>query len=60
LIIGLILPYDQGVVEKLQNLGVSDLVFKAKDGMFYGIVAVCVVGLAWSVWQSKRETSHND
>jgi K(+)-stimulated pyrophosphate-energized sodium pump len=59
LIIGLILPYDKGVVEKLQSLGVSDLVYKAKDQMFYIIVAVCVVGLAWSVWQSKRESKHD-
>jgi K(+)-stimulated pyrophosphate-energized sodium pump len=61
LIIGLILPYDHGVVEKLQSLGVPGLVSKSKnDGMFIGIVVVCVLGLAWSIWQSKRESKHQD
>jgi K(+)-stimulated pyrophosphate-energized sodium pump len=59
LIIGLILPYDKLVVGKLTDHGVKGLVAKAPDMQFWIVVAVCVVGLAWAVWQSKRETSHN-
>ena len=55
LIIGLILPYDKQVVETLKNFGVKDLVSKPLDGFYWGAVAVCVVGLFWAVWQSKRE-----
>jgi hypothetical protein len=33
---------------------------KAPDGLFWGVIAVCVVGLTWAVWQSKRESKHND
>ena len=55
LIIGLILPYDTHVVEKLQQIGVN-IVPKARDNFFWIAIAVCVVGLAWSLWQSKRET----
>ncbi len=55
LIIGLILPYDQQVVKKLTELGVPELLYKQRDNFFWGAVAVCVVGLLWAVWQSKRE-----
>ncbi len=56
LIIGLILPYDRGVVEKLQNLGVREAAQKPLDMLFWGVVIVAILGLVWSVWQSKRET----
>jgi hypothetical protein len=59
LIIGLILPYDAGVVDKLKGIGVN-VTAKLHDGTSYGIIAVCVVGLAWAVWQSKRESKHQD
>jgi K(+)-stimulated pyrophosphate-energized sodium pump len=59
LIIGLILPYDKLVVGKLTDHGVKGLVAKAPDMQFWVVVVVCVLGLAWAVWQSKRETSHN-
>jgi len=56
LIIGLILPYDKLVVGKLTDEHVRGLVSKAPDMQFWIVIAVCVVGLAWAVWQSKRET----
>jgi K(+)-stimulated pyrophosphate-energized sodium pump len=59
LIIGLILPYDKTVISKLSDIGV-EVTEKARGGMFYGIVTVCVLGLAWSIWQSKRESKHQD
>ncbi len=59
LIIGLILPYDKLVVGKLAAVDVKNVVAKAPDTQFWVVIAVCVVGLAWAVWQSKRETSHN-
>jgi K(+)-stimulated pyrophosphate-energized sodium pump len=59
LIIGLILPYDTEVIGKLQTIGVT-VTEKARGGLFWGVIAVCVVGLIWAVWQSKRESSHND
>jgi K(+)-stimulated pyrophosphate-energized sodium pump len=55
LIIGLILPYDKGVVEKLKSLGV-EATFKTADALFWGVIVVGVLGLIWSQWQSKRET----
>lgn len=59
LIIGLILPYDKGMIEKMsdawQKQHFADGI-TARDGMFWTIIIVCVVGLAWAVWQSKKET----
>lgn len=55
LIIGLILPYDQGVIARLKTVGV-DVPGKAHDTTFWIVVAVCVVGLVWAIWQSKRES----
>jgi K(+)-stimulated pyrophosphate-energized sodium pump len=57
LIIGLILPYDKVMVEKLKSLDVKEAVFKPTDAMFWGIVIVGMLGLIWSQWQSKREES---
>jgi K(+)-stimulated pyrophosphate-energized sodium pump len=55
LIIGLILPYDKTVIQKLSSLGIH-VSASTRDGLFWGTVLVCVFGLAWAVWQSKRET----
>jgi len=55
LIIGLILPYDKGVIE---ILGKRDIVVtpKSHDMLFWGAIIVGIIGLVWAVWQSKRET----
>ena len=55
LIVALILPYDKQVVDALQKLDVQ-VTFKPHDELYWGAIAVCVVGLAWAIWQSKRET----
>jgi K(+)-stimulated pyrophosphate-energized sodium pump len=55
LIVGLILPYDRTVVDRLQKIGV-EVTFKPLDALFWIAVIVCVVGLVWAVWQSKRES----
>jgi len=55
LIIGLILPYDRVVVDRLRTFNVH-VTLKEHDGLYWGAIAVCVVGLLWAVWQSKRET----
>ncbi len=60
LIIGLILPYDQIVSNKLiKDGGVKNLVPKAHDPQYWVIIAVGLIGLAWAIWQSKRESKHN-
>jgi K(+)-stimulated pyrophosphate-energized sodium pump len=67
LIIGLILPYDTVVLDKLRALndptvqqGLKDFgVEEASRSLgptFWIIVGVAALGLIWSVWQSKRET----
>jgi len=58
LIIGLILPYDKGVIDKLKNVGV-EVAYKPHDTMFWSVVGVCILGLIWAIWQSKRETKHD-
>ena len=58
LIIGLILPYDKVVVDKLAGENVS-VVFKPHDMQFWIVIAICVLGLVWAVWQSKRESKHS-
>ncbi len=55
LIIPLILPFDHAVVDKLKSIGVTGLVEEPLNNFYWGAVAVCVLGLLWSVWQSKRE-----
>jgi K(+)-stimulated pyrophosphate-energized sodium pump len=59
LIIGLILPYDKLVVDKLTNIGVKDVAYKPHDMQFWIVIGVCVLGLVWAVWQSKRESKHD-
>jgi K(+)-stimulated pyrophosphate-energized sodium pump len=56
LIIGLILPYDRGVIDLLGKHGVH-VTLKAHDMMFWGAIVVGICGLVWAVWQSKRETA---
>jgi K(+)-stimulated pyrophosphate-energized sodium pump len=58
LIVGLILPFDHKLVEKLQQVNV-DVVPKAHGPAFWIVILVCIGGLAWAVWQSKRETKFN-
>jgi K(+)-stimulated pyrophosphate-energized sodium pump len=58
LIIGLILPYDGGVINKLKEVDVS-VTFKPHDTMFWCVIIVGLLGLIWAVWQSKRETKHD-
>ncbi len=56
LIIGLILPYDGHLLDKLKDLGLAlPVAFKEHDGLFWGAIIVCSIGLIWAVWQSKRE-----
>jgi len=55
LIIGLILPYDKGVLRLLEKQGVT-VSPKGHDTLFWGVIIVSIVGLVWAVWQSKRET----
>ncbi len=55
LIIGLILPYDKVMVGALQKLGVN-VTAKPYDQMYWIIIVVCVLGLIWAQWQSKRES----
>ena len=55
LIIGLSLPYDAKVVQKLQDLGVV-VTAKEFDSLFWGVIVVGLVGLVWSVWRSKQES----
>jgi K(+)-stimulated pyrophosphate-energized sodium pump len=55
LIIGLILPYDAGVIAKLQSVNV-EVIHKSRDLLFWGVILVCAVGLSWSVWRSKKES----
>ena len=59
LIIGLILPYDKLVVDKLTEGGVDVHRSKPHDTQFWVVIAVCILGLAWAVWQSKRESKHD-
>jgi K(+)-stimulated pyrophosphate-energized sodium pump len=56
LIIGLILPYDTHAIEKLKQIGVN-VTPAASSGLFWGVIVVGFLGLAWAVWQSKRETA---
>ena len=55
LIIGLILPYDKGVLRMLEKQGVT-VSPKGHDMLFWVVIIVGIVGLVWAVWQSKRET----
>jgi K(+)-stimulated pyrophosphate-energized sodium pump len=58
LIIGLILPYDSRLIDKLAGVGLK-LPGISKplplDSLFWGAIIVCGIGLIWAIWQSKRE-----
>ncbi|MGD0653919.1 MAG: sodium-translocating pyrophosphatase [Thermoguttaceae bacterium] len=67
LIIGLILPYDTLVLDKLRalndpkvNEGLEALkvqtAARSPDLLFWTLIIISVIGLLWAVWQSKRET----
>ena len=55
LLIGLILPYDSYVLSQLELHGVH-VTQKGFDMLFWGAILISIAGLAWAVWQSKRET----
>jgi K(+)-stimulated pyrophosphate-energized sodium pump len=55
LIIGLILPYDSRLLGKLADLHLFPAVLKPLDNLFWGAIIVCVLGLIWAIWQSKRD-----
>jgi K(+)-stimulated pyrophosphate-energized sodium pump len=59
LIIGLILPYDTLVCNKLTAGGVKGIVEKSHDTQFWVVIGVGLLLLIWAVWQSKRETKHD-
>ncbi len=59
LIIGLILPFDKAVAAKLETVGVHVKTVEWQTSQqFWIVVGICVVGLIWAVWQSKREAKH--
>ncbi len=58
LIIGLILPYDKLVVDNLAKNDVH-VVFKPHDMQYWVVIVIGLLGLAWAVWQSKREGKHD-
>ncbi len=58
LIIGLTLPYDQKFVKHLQSLNVP-IVGNDRGPAYWIIIFICLGGLVWAVWQSKREARHN-
>jgi len=47
------------VIEKLRGQGVH-VTSKAPDALFWGVIVVGLLGLAWSIWQSKRETPEHE
>jgi K(+)-stimulated pyrophosphate-energized sodium pump len=67
LIIGLILPYDTLVLDKLRALNDSkvnegleamkvQVASRSPDLLFWSMIIVSAIGLLWAVWQSKRDT----
>jgi K(+)-stimulated pyrophosphate-energized sodium pump len=59
LILGLVLPYDTATLEVLRKHGVN-VAEKPLDAVFWGVMIVGLLGLAWSIWQSKRESPEHD
>ncbi|HEX7378547.1 MAG TPA: sodium/proton-translocating pyrophosphatase [Pirellulales bacterium] len=59
LIIGLILPYDSDLIHRMGDAW-REMHFpdgaRGHDGLFWGAIAISALGLAWAIWQSKRET----
>ena len=59
LIIGLILPYDSRLLEQMKSTWESSKISiqtPSSGTIRYAAIAVCVLGLAWAIWQSKRES----
>jgi K(+)-stimulated pyrophosphate-energized sodium pump len=59
LIIGLVLPYDSELIGALQSTWEKEgkhIVVQPQDLLFWGAIAVSIIGLTWSIWRSKRET----
>jgi len=54
LLLGLIMPYDHSLIAKLQKINVP-VTAVTRGPAYWIIIAVCIAGLAWAVWQSKRE-----
>jgi K(+)-stimulated pyrophosphate-energized sodium pump len=59
LILGLVLPYDVSTLTALRKHGVN-VAEKPLDAVFWGVIIVGLLGLAWAIWQSKRETPEHD
>jgi K(+)-stimulated pyrophosphate-energized sodium pump len=55
LIVGLILPYDHDLVKELQEFNVP-VTANGYGPAYFAVVAICLAGLIWAVWQSKRDT----
>ena len=47
------------VCDKLTDGGVTGIVQKAHDTQYWVVIVIGVLGLAWAVWQSKRESKHD-
>ena len=61
LIIGLILPFDTRVTDKLADVGVHVKTVDWRNSQqFWIVIAISAFGLIWAVWQSKRESKHVD
>src|SRR5207249_799557 len=59
LIIGLVLPYDKELIEKMPLAWQTQHFPKGAtlhDLLLWGAIAVSIIGLTWSIWQSKRDT----
>jgi K(+)-stimulated pyrophosphate-energized sodium pump len=56
LIIGLILPFDKKMLDLLSSRGVPVGDLKGNNTMYWVVIGICVLGLLWALWQSKRET----
>ncbi|HUY31188.1 MAG TPA: sodium-translocating pyrophosphatase [Pirellulales bacterium] len=59
LIIGLVLPYDSGLIGEMP-IAWQTLHFpkgaQLPDMLYWGAIAVSIIGLIWAIWQSKRDT----
>jgi len=59
LIIGLTLPYDSDLIDALKGAWEKEgkhVVAQSHDTLYWGAIAVSILGLIWAIWQSKRET----
>jgi K(+)-stimulated pyrophosphate-energized sodium pump len=61
LIIGLTLPFDSDLIGEMpsdwQKLHFPEGA-KTPDILFWGAIAVSIIGLTWAIWQSKRDTGN--